>query len=83
MQVTPVPMPVLPNALPQDAARAIPQVQAQATAPLIQRAVDPSPRGERGNQPRSNGDRAKGGDRGRGGESGNRGGSGSGVNIRV
>ena len=75
MQVTPLPVPVVPVALPQDAAKTVPQVQSQAAVPLIQRAVDPSPRSDRGQQPRSNGDRAKGG----GGED-KRGGS---VNIRV
>ncbi len=76
MQVTPVPLPILPGAAPQDAmARTMPHIQAQASTPLIQRAVDPSPRSERGHRSRSNGDKAKGGD-----SDGSRGKS---VNIRV
>ena len=81
MQVTPVPTPIVPGSLQQQEAviKAIPQVQAQASAPLLQRAVDPSTKNQRGQQTRSNGERAKGG--GKGGEgSGERGGS---VNIRV
>ncbi len=77
MQVTPLPGPVLPNALSPDvAAKAVPQIQAQASAPLIQRAVDPSPKSGRGTQTRSNGDKAKGGD-----SSGDK--RGGGVNIKV
>jgi hypothetical protein len=78
MQVTPLPLPVTPNAaLPQDAvAKTMPNVVAQASTPVIQRAVDPSSKSERGQQSRSNGDRAKGG--GKSGEQ--RGGS---VNMRV
>ena len=69
------PLPVAPGALPPEAlARAVPQIQAQAAAPIIQRAVDPSGHSERGNKSRSNEERSKGG-----GKSG-RGGS---VNIRV
>ena len=78
MQVTPLPTPVMPVALPQDAAKAVPQqIQTQAAVPITQRAVDPSPSSDRGQQSRSNGDKAKGGGQG-GGEK--RGGS---VNIRV
>jgi hypothetical protein len=77
MQVPPIPAPVLPGALPQDAvAKTLPQIQAQSGAPVIQRAVDPSPRSERGKKSRSNGDKGKGGSSG----GGQRGGS---VNIRV
>jgi hypothetical protein len=78
MQVTPLPTPpVVANALPQEAvAKTIPHVQAQASAPLIQRSIDPSTKGDRGHHARSNGDRAKGG----GAQSGNPGGS---VNIKV
>lgn len=76
MQVTPVPVPVLPNALPQETvAKTAAPVLAQAAAPVIQRAIDPSPKSERGQQSRSNGDRAKGG--------GNGGKRGSSVNLRV
>jgi hypothetical protein len=65
MQVTPLPMPVLPNALPPDAvAKMVPHIQAQASAPLTQRAVDPSSKSERGNQSRTNAEKAKGGDGG-------------------
>ena len=59
MQVTPLPVPVVPLLQPQDVAKAIPQVQSQAAAPLTQRAVDPAPRSDRGQQTRSNGDRAR------------------------
>jgi len=76
MQVTPLPGPVLPNALPQEVVAKTPAIQAQASAPLIQRAVDPSPKSGRGQQTRSNSDKAKGG----ASDSGKRGGS---VNIRV
>jgi len=79
MDVTPLQAPVIPAALPTDAARIVPQIQAQAAAPLTPRAVDPSPRSERGSESRSNGDKAKGGQGGYG-ETGKRGGS---VNIRV
>ena len=70
MQVTPsVPLPVVPNALPQEAvAKTMPNVVAQASPPVIQRAVDPSHKTGRGQQPRSNGDKAKGG--GKAGERG-------------
>jgi hypothetical protein len=63
MQITPLPTPPLPTALPQEAVtKAIPQVQAEAVAQsLISRAVDPSPRSEKGHKSRSNGDKAKGG----------------------
>jgi hypothetical protein len=78
MQVAPLPIPVLSTALPQDAvARAIPQVQAQAAAPLLQRAVDPSPSSERGQKSKTNQEKAAGG---KGGGDGKRGGT---VNIRV
>jgi len=76
MQVTPIPPPVMPAALPQDAAKVVPQVQTQAAVPITQRAVDPAPRSDRGQQTRSNGDRAKGGQS----DGDKRGGS---VNIRV
>ena len=76
MQVTPVPVPIVPNALPQETvAKTAAPILAQASTPVIQRAVDPSPKSERGQQTRSNGDRAKGG-----GNDGKRGGS---VNLRV
>ena len=80
MHVPPNLPPVLPNSgnLPQDTvARVVPQIQAQASAPVIQRAVDPSPKSERNNRTRSNNDRGKGG----GGA--NSGGRGSSVNIKV
>jgi len=75
MQVTPLQTPVAPVALPQDIAKTVPQVQAQAATPVIQRAVDPSPRSERNPHARSNAEKDKGGKTGdkRGG----------GVNIRV
>ena len=78
MQVTPLPpVPVTPGAVPQEAVtKILPQVQAQSAAPIIQRAVDPSSKSDRGNKSRSNGDRAKG-------EGGNKGGRGGSVNIRV
>ncbi len=76
MQVPPLQAPVVTTALPQEAAaKAMPQVQAQAVAPLTQRAVDPAPRSERGNQSRSNTEKRSGD-----GGGGKRGGS---VNIRV
>jgi len=75
MDIPPLQAPVVPVALPQDAVKTVPQIQAQAAPPVIQRAVDPSPRSERGSQSRSNGDKAKGGQ-----SEGKRGGS---VNIRV
>lgn len=76
MQVPPLPTPAVPTAMPQEAAaKAVPQVQAQAAAPVIQRAVDPAPKSEKGNQSRTNGEKA-----GAQGNSGKRGGS---VNIRV
>lgn len=79
MQVTPVPLPILPNASPQDvAAKTAAPVLAQASAPVIQRAIDPAPKSERGQQSRSNGDRSKGG--GKSGSDEKRGGS---VNIKV
>ena len=78
MQVPPLPPAAVPNAtLPQEAAaKAVPQVLAQASAPVIQRAVDPSQKSDRGQKSRSNGDRAKGG----GKTGGGRGGS---VNFKV
>lgn len=80
MQVTPVPVPVLPSLPTQDVvAKTLPAIQAQAATPVTQRAVDPSHRSDRGNKTRSNNDRAKGGDRGNS-DSGK---SGSTVNIRV
>jgi hypothetical protein len=79
MQVPPIPAPTVPGAMPQDAvAKTLPQVQAQSGAPVIQRAIDPSPRSERGNKSRSRGDKGKGGGSSSGGNQ--RGGS---VNIRV
>ena len=80
MDIPPVQTPVLPPALPQDAAKTVPQVQAQAATPIVQRAVDPAPRSERGQQSRSNGDKAKGGQTG--GQGGGKSGGGT-VNIRV
>jgi len=78
MQVTPLPPQlVTPGAVPQETiAKTMAQVQAQASAPIIQRAVDPSSKSDRGHKSRSNGDRAKGGGSGKGGR-------GSSVNIRV
>ena len=78
MQVPPLPPAAVPNAtLPQEAvAKAVPQVMAQASAPVIQRAVDPSQKSDRSQQSRSNSDRAKGGGKAGGG----RGGS---VNFKV
>ena len=63
MQVTPLPpLPVTAGGVPQETiAKTIPQVQAQAAAPIIQRAVNPSTKSERGTKSRSNGDRGKGG----------------------
>jgi len=82
MQVTPIPVPVLPTALPaQDAvARVAGQVQAQAAAPLLQRAVDPSPKSERGQNSKSNQKKNAGKGGSQNGGEGKRGGS---VNIRV
>jgi len=77
MQVIPPQAPVVPGILPQDAVvKAVPQIQAQASQPLTQRAIDPSSRSERGNSSRNNGDKAKGGSD----QTGKRGGS---INIRV
>ncbi|MDR3451023.1 MAG: hypothetical protein P4M15_14995 [Alphaproteobacteria bacterium] len=84
MQIASVPPPLMTNALPQDmAAKAVPNLQAMA--PLVQNAVDPSPKSEKNSHSRSNHDRGKGGGRGEGGDAKNgktdkRGGS---VNIRV
>ncbi len=77
MEITPPPsIPPVPGALPQDAvAKAIPQIATQAVTPITQRAIDPSGKTDRGNKPRSNGDKAKGGDKNSG-----RGGS---VNLKV
>jgi hypothetical protein len=63
MQVTPpLPVPIPNAALPQEAvAKVIPQIASQASAPVTQRAVDPSSKSDRGHQSRSNSDRAKGG----------------------
>lgn len=78
MQMTPIPPP-LPTATPQDlATKAVPHVQAQASAPLTRGAVDPSPRGEGSNKTRSNAEKSKGGGRGGSGKSG-----GGSVNIQV
>jgi hypothetical protein len=81
MQITPLPTPpVQPNALPQDAvAKVVPHIQAQASAPLIQRAVDPTGRSDRNTKTRTNSEKAKGGASDTGGDD-KRGGS---VNIRV
>ncbi|MER2520267.1 MAG: hypothetical protein ABTQ34_06225 [Bdellovibrionales bacterium] len=80
MQLTPILPPPLPTATPQDlATKAVPHIQAQASAPLTRAAVDPSPRGEGSHKSRSNAEKAKGG--GRGGSSGGKGGSS--VNIQV
>ena len=78
MQVTPLPPgPIAPGLItPEAIARAVPQVQAQAAAPIIQRAVDPARKQDRGNKNKSNGDRGKGG-------GSDKGGRGSSVNIRV
>jgi len=81
MQVPPVPTVIVPGVQPQDTvARALPNIQAQAAAPLLQRAIDPSPRSDGGARTRNNKDRAKGGGKDGGGDQGGRGGS---VNIRV
>jgi len=63
MEVTPPPLPILPSALQQDAVlRSLPQVQAQATAPVLaQRAVAPTTKTLQGEKSRSNEGRAKGG----------------------
>ena len=80
MQITPLPPPVIPNPLPQEvAAKTATPVLAQAMAPIIQRAIDPATKSDRGHQSRSNGERAKGGGKSGGGEE-NRGKS---VNLRV
>ena len=77
MQVTPLPpVPITPGAVPQETVKVLPQVQAQASAPITQRAVDPSNKSDRGNRSRSNSDRGKGG----GSDQSGRGGS---VNIKV
>ena len=75
MQVPPIPAQMVPGAVQPDAmAKVLPQIQAQASTPVTQRAIDPSKKGDRGNKGRSNGDKAKGGgSEGRGGS----------VNIRV
>lgn len=77
MQVTPLPpLPVTTGVVqPETVAKTMPQIQAQASMPITQRAIDPSSKSQRGNKSRSNGDRAKGG--------GDKGGRGSSVNIRV
>jgi hypothetical protein len=76
MQVIPLPPVLVPGAVPQEAVtRVLPQIQAQSSAPIIQRAVDPSRKSDRGNKARSNTDRGKGG--------GGKGDRGSTVNIRV
>ncbi|HEU0118329.1 MAG TPA: hypothetical protein VFR09_06815 [Alphaproteobacteria bacterium] len=63
MQVTPLPLPVLPNSLPQDAVvRALPAAQAQAAAPITSRATDPSSKQGTGKQTRTKQEQAKGGD---------------------
>ncbi len=82
MQVTPLPAPVLPTATTQDVVtKAVSAVQAQASAPVTQRAIDPSQKSDRGGQSRSNSDRAKGGAKSPAGdETIDRGGS---LNIRV
>lgn len=81
MQVTPIPVQIVPSTLPQDAVvRALPQIQAQAVNPQTTRAVDPSSKSYNSHQSRSNGDRAKGGGRSEGRNGGGRGGN---LNIRV
>lgn len=76
MQIPPIPQPI-PSVASQDAAsKAAAQVQAQATKPLLQRAVDPTSKSERRNKSRSNGERAKG-------EAPDTGDRGKSVNIRV
>ncbi len=79
MQVPSVPLPIVTNALPQEAvAKAVPNVQAMA--PLLANAVAPAPKSEKSNQSRGNKDRKKEENPDGGGDKGNRGGS---VNIRV
>ncbi len=80
MQIPPLPpVPVNPGVVPQDAVgKVLPQVQAQAAAPIIQRAVDPSKKSNQGGKSRNNEDRRKGGD-----SDTDKGGRGSSVNIRV
>jgi hypothetical protein len=81
MQVPPVPPVIIPSQLPQDAVnRVLPNIQAQAVTPTIQRAVDPRPGSDRKSRTRSNEDDAKGGGKDGRGEKGGRGSS---VNIRV
>ncbi len=78
MQVTnlpPLPANALVGVTPDAATRVLPQIQSQAAQPMIQRAVDPANKPDRGNKSRSNGDRAKGG--------GDKPGRGNSVNIRV
>ena len=76
VDIAPVPTSVVLSALPQESVvRALPQAQAQAAPPIVTRAIDPSPRGDRGHKTKSNEDRGKGG--GRTGERG------SSINIRV
>jgi hypothetical protein len=61
MQIPSIPPPIVTNTLPQDiVAKAVPNMQ--AAPPLVQRAIDPSPKSEKFNQTRSNRDRSKGGD---------------------
>ncbi len=77
----PPPGPILPNVATQDVvAKTTPAIQAQAAATIIQRAVDPSPKSDKGGQTRSNRDRAKGGD---GSDKTTDGGKSGSVNIRV
>lgn len=57
MQIPSMPPPIVTNALPQDVvAKAVPGMQ--ATAPLIQTAVSPTPKSEKFNQTRRNKDRS-------------------------
>lgn len=58
MQVPSIPIPIVPNALPQDiAAKAVPNTQAMA--PLVQNAVDPTPKSEKFNEVRRKKDEPK------------------------
>lgn len=78
MQVTPVPVLPVPSAvMPQETvAKTMPQIQAQAFAPIVQRAVDPPRKSDSGGKSRSNEDRSKGGGNGKSGR-------GDRINIRV
>jgi hypothetical protein len=57
MQIPSIPPPIIANALPQDvAAKAVPNTQAMA--PLVQHAVEPTPKSEKFNEVRRNKDRS-------------------------